>query len=68
MDQGAARVERVGGWEGGGEEEEDEEVGERGSIPHNAVFGGIDLLGVLTLVMYVDCQGLSFRECEMYRL
>lgn len=47
LDAGAAGVEGVGWREGGGEEEEDE----RESIPHVAVFGCIDLLGVLTLVM-----------------
>ena len=43
---GAAWVEGVCGRESGGEEKEDEESNERGSIPHIAVFGCIDLLGV----------------------
>lgn len=49
LNAGAAwvhQVEGVCGREGGGEEEENEESNERGSIPHIAVFGCIDLLGV----------------------
>lgn len=46
LDEGAAWVEGVCWRESGGEEKEDEESDKGGSIPHVAVFGCIDSLGV----------------------
>ena len=46
LDEGTTWVEGVCEREKGGEEKGDEEFNERGSIPHVAAFGCIDLLGV----------------------